>query len=634
MRQIFSSHKRIVFSTLLVVLALAIALISVITYSRQSAQAAGPSEAAFQQASQEFNIPEDLLKGVCQVESHMSTNKGQPLDGDTYGCGLVKQRPTTLNDTAKEYGGPIQKDIKKQANVSRISQKYTHSNTLDQAAQKLGVAPETLQTDLTVNVRGVAYILSDDAQKISANHQLPTKLEGWRPALEVFSNSSSRFAAHLYASQVYKQIKAGFETKTDKGDMVSVKSQNVSSDATTIASKDDPAPVASLPEGCTKDGNTEYPGAVNCILDPAKHDCDLVPGDTAPCSYFPFSHYSPTYRQGDGVITHVVVHDIEGSAASAISTFEQPDASDTSHYIVDKDGTVYQMLHERDVAFHAGNLWYNQHSIGIEHDGIDTGYAYYNSAEYQASAKLTAYLAKKYNIPVEHDHIVSHGTIPGPNLANTPNHVDPGPYWLWSAYLKLVQQELGKESYDTPAGNSHVIALRPESALRPAGPDGTETADGNFNFFYLYNGPDTKSGQIASMASPTDPAFDETNNVEPEMSYYYTEKVEDPSGTGNTLYKIWYGASDPNGQPLNFTHAKEAWLAVPANAVVAGGVQSVTLKSTDGNPVQISGTPKTNTATADYHVGDAPDGAVFASAYKVTEDGTTNVWYEINLNHT
>jgi hypothetical protein len=57
------------------------------------------------------------------------------------------------------------------------------------------------------------------------------------------------------------------------------------------------------------------------------------------------------------------------------------------------------------------------------------------------------------------------------------------------------------------------------------------------------------------------------------------------------------------------------------------------LHSADGEPIPISGSPKTNTATTDYHIGDAPDGAIFVSAYSVPEDKTLTQWYEINYNH-
>jgi N-acetyl-anhydromuramyl-L-alanine amidase AmpD len=597
------------------------------------ALAAGPLETSFLQASQEFNVPEDLLKAVCQQAWHTTTTtEGHHGTNGTYGCGLVKQI-TTLDKMANEtYGGTLSQDIKKHAGVPRTAKVYV--DTLDQAANKLGVAPATLQQDLATNIRGVAYILSNDAQQLSATHQLPTTLAGWHPAAEVFSNADSRFTAHLYASQVYTWLQKGFTT-TINGEAISVAAQAVPANTTSLSPNDDPAPVTNLPTGCANDGKTDYPGAVDCILDPAQHDCDIVPGTNAPCNYFSSAHYSPTYRQNDGTITHIVIHDIEGTAMEAISTFEAADSEVSAHYIVDTDGTVYQIVHEKDVAFQAGNLWMNQHSIGIEHAGFDaTGFQYYNSVQYKASAKLTAYLAQKYNIRVDHNHIVSHGTVPSPTVASSPNHVDPGPYWLWDYYLDLIDNNQDFMSQlITDHHSSQIITLRPKTDLRPALPNGRETA-ANFNFFYLYNGPSTQSGLIPQLATGSD-ITDETNNVEPAMSYYYISKIKDPAGTGYTLYEIWYGESDQAHAttPSLFESAKLAWLAVPPGAAVQGSGIAVKLQSTGGTPVQISGSPKTNTATTDYHIGEAPSGAVFVSEDKVTEDGTSNIWYSINYNH-
>ena len=119
---------------------------------------------------------------------------------------------------------------------------------------------------------------------------------------------------------------------------------------------------ADLPAGCVNDGNTDYPGAINCIVDPKKFDCNLV-ADKDPCTY------EGADRPIDYPIDFVVVHDLEGTARSAIATFHNVHGAVSIHYIVDSDGTVYQLLHDTDIAYHAGNYWYNQRALGIENAG-------------------------------------------------------------------------------------------------------------------------------------------------------------------------------------------------------------------------------------------------------------------------
>lgn len=106
--------------------------------------------------------------------------------------------------------------------------------------------------------------------------------------------------------------------------------------------------------------------------------------------------------------------------------------------------------------------------------------------------------------------------------------------------------------------------------------------------------------------------------------------MKDPAGTGDTLYEIWYGEADQaHSNPSSvFETAHLAWLAVPPGAAVEGQGTAVTLNNPSGN-VQVYGKPQTG-ATA---IGAAPSNATFVSGYTAIEDGTTNLWYEINYDH-
>jgi len=307
------------------------------------------------------------------------------------------------------------------------------------------------------------------------------------------------------------------------------------------------------------------------------------------------------------------------------------------------------MVHDKDIAYHIGNYWYNQRSIGIEHAGFDaTGFQWYNAAEYLGSAKLVSYLLKKFHIPLDHAHIVSHGTTPSPAPQYAPNHVDPGPYWLWDYYFKLIHRQ--GVPYGANGNNNlkqHIISLHPKTAQRPFVANGIETP-ANFNFFYLYKGPGTRSGMIAP-ASRGD-ITDEINNVEASISYYYLAKVKDPAGTGDMLYEIWYGEDDHlndprivghktvqqskhhlnDPTPRHFENAHLVWLAVPHGTGVEGQATPVKLNLAGSSVAKIYGRPVTDDA---YQIGAAPNNALFASALTVTEYNTTNLWYEINYNH-
>ena len=104
-----------------------------------------------------------------------------------------------------------------------------------------------------------------------------------------------------------------------------------------------------------------------------------------------------------------------------------------AHYVVRKDGHITQMIRELDVAYHAGNRSYNERSVGIEHEGFVDRPEDFTAEMYAASARLTAGICARYDIPVDREHIIGHVEVPGTD------HTDPGKHWDWDRYMKLVR---------------------------------------------------------------------------------------------------------------------------------------------------------------------------------------------------
>jgi N-acetyl-anhydromuramyl-L-alanine amidase AmpD len=593
---------------------LALAMIAwPIVHSMQAARAAGNINQAFDQASQESSVPVAILKALCYMEGHLSNHGGTPSIDGGYGCmHLVKNNSHTS----------VPRGARGDLGIGTNMIKDGQTDTLGTAAKDLGVTTDQLKMDMATNIRGGAAVLRDYALQLSSNHTLPGTLADWYGAVAAYSNATTQNTAHMYADAVYKLINNGFSGTTDTGETVTLAPQQVQPNMVTAANVQTST---SLPAGCVDDGKTEFPGAIDCILDPAVFDCTPLP-DNVPCTYV------STNRPEDLAINFIGIHDIEGSVQDALKAFQDVKTSVSIHYIVDSDGTVFQVLHEKDTAFHLGNRWYNDHSIGIEHAGFAaTGFLWYNAAQYLGSAKLVAYLTAKYDIPVDHDHIVSHGTVPSPTLAVSPNHVDPGPYWLWDFYLKLIKGQDAKTA--NKGANAHIVSIHPSTGKKPLGPKGTETP-ANFNYFYLYNSPSTRSELILPRGAATD-ITDETANVETDISYYFLTQEKDQAGTGATMYEIWYGA-EPNLQqspPDKSAHAILGWLAVPPGASQINSSGDAISLITGGSTVsKVYGRPVK--ASSDENViGDAPNNSIFVSMFTVIEDGTNNLWYEINYNH-
>ena len=568
-------------------LLLAAAALLTFGLSGAPARAGAPSGSvttAFASAARAYGVPQQVLESVCYLEGRLSAHGGQPSVDGGYGCmHLVK------NDKA---------------------------DTLDQAAKLTGLSVAALQHDTAANIRGGAAVLR--AQALALAPKLPATLAGWYAPLAAYSHASSRSVAGMYADAAFKLIGTGFTGTADDGSQVTLAPQAVAPDKSTLASV--PLAPGALPAGCAQDGNVDYPSAIDCVVQNS-YDCNGVSGA---CTY------QSSNRQADYALYDVTIHDIEGTAQDAISTFQDINSGVSVHYVIDSDGTVYQTLREKDIAYHAGNFWYNEHAVGIEHAGVDaTGYQWYNATEYLASAKLVTYLLNKYNIPLDHAHINAHGTTPSPTTGTSPNHVDPGKYWLWDYYFGLIHS-LG---VPYPTGNTPAAGLfrvNPSSDQAPLGANGTETAANN-SFFTLYTGPSTADAVIPG--APGADSTDETTNIETQMPYYYLASQPDQAGTGKTMYEIWYGENDrlSNSSPSYYADAKKAWVAVPAGSAVPVHSYVLSLKpATNNGKISIYGRPTTSSS---YAIGTAPSGSEWAAPKSVFEDGTQNLWFAIDYNH-
>lgn len=133
-------------------------------------------------------------------------------------------------------------------------------------------------------------------------------------------------------------------------------------------------------------------------------------------------------RKPNFVVLH---HTAESSAEQTLFTFslQRPENRKSSaHYVISRDGTVYQMLNDYVRSWHAGaSKWgnitdMNSCSLGIEIDNNGTTDTY-SDAQINSLIKLLDYLKDKYDIPTA--NFVAHSDIaPGRKF-------DPSKYFPW-----------------------------------------------------------------------------------------------------------------------------------------------------------------------------------------------------------
>ena len=169
-------------------------------------------------------------------------------------------------------------------------------------------------------------------------------------------------------------------------------------------------------------------------------------------------NYTNASRPGSNPINKVIIHVVQGSWSSAINWFKDSRAGVSAHYTVrSSDGKIGQSVEEKDIAWHAGYWPYNQTSIGIEHEGYISQSEWFTDKMYHSSARLTAYLCKKYKIPIDRAHIIGHHEVPGCSGGSGGGvgcHIDPGNHWDWSRYIRLVKHYAGASIYKQIVDNA------------------------------------------------------------------------------------------------------------------------------------------------------------------------------------
>ncbi|MGH3086629.1 MAG: N-acetylmuramoyl-L-alanine amidase [Rubrobacteraceae bacterium] len=178
-------------------------------------------------------------------------------------------------------------------------------------------------------------------------------------------------------------------------------------------------------------------------------------------------NYSRANRPKSHRINKVVIHVVEGSWSSAINWFKDPRAKVSAHYTVrSSDGFIGQSVREKDIAWHAGNWPVNQTSIGIEHEGYgDQPARWFTPRMYNSSARLTAYLCRKYKIPIRRAANTSQSGILAHRQATST--ACPG-QWDFDRYIRLVRR-YARSSPKDDGGSEQIVDNKKKNRFKASG---------------------------------------------------------------------------------------------------------------------------------------------------------------------
>jgi hypothetical protein len=351
---------------------------------------------AIDRASVAYGVPKDLLTAIAWSETRFSAPEKRSDDhehhnGDVGPLGLRNASDRGATDTLSLAMHAMQQTDR-----------------------------EALAHNPGLSVAGAASVL---AQLGRTTHADPDDLSSWAEALARFSGLGARSQQVSYVSQIFGFLRDGVATEpTFSGERLGIAAHPTLDFAETLL---------------------------------GVHQTVQASGDYGPALWAPAANGNFTNGREGSPIRFVVIHTMQGSYAGSISWFRNPSSRVSAHYSVrSSDGEISQSVSNSDTAWHAGNWFYNTHSIGIEHEGYvgDPG-RWYTEAMYQSSARLVRALCDRYSIPIDRAHIIGHYQIPdgGSGAACSPSatncggsggHTDPGnggAGWNWNRFMDLVR---------------------------------------------------------------------------------------------------------------------------------------------------------------------------------------------------
>jgi N-acetylmuramoyl-L-alanine amidase len=148
---------------------------------------------------------------------------------------------------------------------------------------------------------------------------------------------------------------------------------------------------------------------------------------------------SPNFNERGGmdIDTIVLHHTASNNGAGDLAHMRNPKAEVSAHYMLDRDGKIYQLVNDQKRAWHAGKSELhgvptdvNGRSIGIEIVNDGSGKTAFTEAQYKALTQLVGYLKQEYKVPM--NNIVGHKDVAVPKGRKS----DPASNFDWARLRK------------------------------------------------------------------------------------------------------------------------------------------------------------------------------------------------------
>ncbi|WP_225821524.1 N-acetylmuramoyl-L-alanine amidase [Streptomyces naphthomycinicus] len=408
---------------------------------------------AFTDAAREFQVPRSVLMSVSYTQTRWDSHPGAPSVAGGFGpMHLVDAERVPARAPATGTRPPDNGRSRPQTGAagsltadpaSPSARHAVQPADLQHAARLIQAPTERLRTDAVANVRGGAALLAATQRQLGK--PLSANPADWWETVARYPGTRDVTSAAAYADDVFALIRKGAHRTTAEG-------QEVTLPATPGVQQHPRTPRLQGPQ---RSKEVECPAELACDWLGAPYvEIETEDSDTD------YGNHDLGDRPRDQPIEYIVIHDTEAELPSMFQTVQTPTESSWHYSIRSSDGHVTQHVKTKDEAWHSGSQFVNARSIGIEHEGFLTQPGtWYTERMYQASAHLVRYLAKKYGIPLDRQHIFGHDNVPAPTADSIPDmHDDPGPFWDWRHYFDL----LGAPLRATAGPDSDVVTILPD----------------------------------------------------------------------------------------------------------------------------------------------------------------------------
>ncbi|PNE41206.1 N-acetylmuramoyl-L-alanine amidase [Streptomyces noursei] len=440
--------------------ALLLPLLAAAPSARAGEPPSGALQRAFGDAAARYHVPRSVLLGVSYLESRWDAHGGAPSVSGGYGPmhltdarAAVARAPEYSADDEDARGDgarPLRTAGRSPSRRVALPAELPYRlRTLPTAARLTGLPAARLRTNPAANVLGGAALLAAAQRALG----LPTSSDPakWYTAVARYGSGDDPRSGAAFARDVFGVMRQGLSRTTDAGQRVTLAAApRLTADAAQ-EKRLSSAATARRAAASGAGGALECPWSVACESWPAPYE-QYDDGTN-------YGNHDLADRPKDQRIDAIVIHDTEGSWETTLRLIKDPKYVSWHYTVRSADGLIAQHVRTQDVAWHAGNWYLNSHSIGIEHEGfLASPDAWYTEAMYRASARLVKYLARKYGIPLDRQHILGHDNVPGTVPSTIPGmHTDPGPYWDWAHYFTL----LGRPFARTAGPRGGLVTIRP-----------------------------------------------------------------------------------------------------------------------------------------------------------------------------